>query len=72
MAHQPAWTGIGIVGGWLAAILGLSFYARKWVGTKLWRRMHRWTLAVYVLAVAHTLGSGTDAAAPPGCWRSSV
>jgi sulfoxide reductase heme-binding subunit YedZ len=61
MAHQPAWTGIGIAGGWLAAILGLSFYARKWIGTKLWRRMHRWTLAVYVLAVAHTLGSGTDA-----------
>lgn len=61
MAHQPAWTGIGIVGGWLAAILGLSFYARKWIGPKLWRQMHRWTLAVYVLAVAHTLGSGTDA-----------
>lgn len=61
MSHQPAWTGIGIIGGWLAAILGLSFYVRRWIGPKLWRQMHRWTLAVYVLAVAHTLGSGTDA-----------
>jgi sulfoxide reductase heme-binding subunit YedZ len=61
MAHRPAWTGLGVVGGWLAAILGLTFYARRWIGPKLWRQMHRWTLAVYVLAVIHTLGAGTDA-----------
>jgi sulfoxide reductase heme-binding subunit YedZ len=61
MAHKPAWTGMGVVGGWLAAILGLSFYVRRWIGPKLWRSVHRWTLAVYVLAVLHTLGSGTDA-----------
>ncbi len=64
MANQPAWTGLGIIGGWLAAILGLSFYVRRWIGPKLWRQMHRWTLAVYVLAVIHTLGSGTDAGTP--------
>jgi sulfoxide reductase heme-binding subunit YedZ len=61
MAHRPVWTGLGVVGGWLAAILGLTFYARRWIGPKLWRQMHRWTLAVYVLAVIHTLGAGTDA-----------
>jgi sulfoxide reductase heme-binding subunit YedZ len=61
MAGQPLWTGVGIIGGWLAAILGLSFYVRRWIGPGLWRRMHRWTLAVYVLGVAHTLGSGSDA-----------
>jgi sulfoxide reductase heme-binding subunit YedZ len=61
MSHQPVWTGLGIIGGWLAALLGLTFYVRRWIGSKLWRRMHRWTLAVYVLAVIHTLGSGTDA-----------
>lgn len=61
MAHRPLWTGLGIVGGWLAAILGLTFYARRWIGPKLWRQMHRWTLVVYVLAVIHTLGAGTDA-----------
>jgi sulfoxide reductase heme-binding subunit YedZ len=61
MAGQPAWTGVGIIGGWLAAILGLSFYVRRWIGPGLWRRMHRWTLVVWVLAVGHTLGSGSDA-----------
>jgi len=59
-AHAPFWTGLGVIGGWLAALLGLSFYARRRIGTKLWRQMHRWTLLVYVLAVAHTFGSGTD------------
>jgi sulfoxide reductase heme-binding subunit YedZ len=61
MADQPAWTGVGILAGWLAMILGLSFYVRRWIGTKVWRWLHRWTLAVYALAVLHTLGSGTDA-----------
>ena len=61
MSHKPIWTGLGIIGGWLAALLGLSFYVRRWIGPKLWRKMHRWTLAVYALAVVHTLGAGTDA-----------
>jgi sulfoxide reductase heme-binding subunit YedZ len=61
LANQPAWTGLGIIGGWLAAIVGLSFYVRRWIGIVVWRWLHRWTLAVYALGIAHTLGSGTDA-----------
>jgi methionine sulfoxide reductase heme-binding subunit len=61
MSHRPLWTGLGVIGGWMAALLGLSFYVRRWVGPKLWRKLHRWTLLVYVLAVVHTLGAGTDA-----------
>jgi methionine sulfoxide reductase heme-binding subunit len=61
MQHRPLWTGLGVIGGWLAALLGLTFYVRRWIGPRLWRRMHRWTLAVYALAVVHTLGAGTDA-----------
>jgi methionine sulfoxide reductase heme-binding subunit len=59
--YRPVWTGLGIVGGYLAIIFGLSFYARKRIGAKLWRRMHRFTILVYVLSVIHTLGAGTDA-----------
>jgi sulfoxide reductase heme-binding subunit YedZ len=61
MSHAKFWTGLGVLGGWLAALLGLTFYVRRWIGPKLWRQMHRWTLAVYALAVVHTLGAGTDA-----------
>jgi sulfoxide reductase heme-binding subunit YedZ len=58
--YRPVWTGIGIIAGWLALILGLSFYVRKWIGTKTWRWLHRWTLAVYLLALGHAVGAGTD------------
>ena len=60
LSYQPLWTGTGIIAAWLAAILGLSFYARKRIGAKTWHWLHRWTLAVYVLAVGHAIGAGTD------------
>jgi sulfoxide reductase heme-binding subunit YedZ len=61
---EPFWVGLGVVGGYLAALLGLTFYARKRIGTKLWRKAHRATILVYLLSVAHTLGAGTDATEP--------
>jgi sulfoxide reductase heme-binding subunit YedZ len=61
LGFKQLWTGLGVVGGWLAAILGLSYYARRWIGPRRWRKLHRWTLLAYVPAVAHTIGSGTDA-----------
>jgi methionine sulfoxide reductase heme-binding subunit len=64
MDYKPLFTGLGIVGGYLAAALGLSFYARRRIGAKLWRKLHRATILVYVLAVVHTLGAGSDAQQP--------
>ncbi len=68
MSYRPVWTGLGIAGGYLAAILGLTFYIRKQVGPRLWRKAHRFTVVVYALAVAHTLGAGTDASTPWMRW----
>jgi sulfoxide reductase heme-binding subunit YedZ len=62
--YRPVFTGIGIIAGWLAALLGLSFYFRKRIGVKTWRFMHRFTIIVYLLALGHVLGSGTDAHSP--------
>jgi methionine sulfoxide reductase heme-binding subunit len=62
MDYRPLFTGLGIVAGYLAAALGLSFYTRRRIGAKRWRKLHRATIAVYVLALVHALGSGTDAA----------
>ena len=61
LASQPVWTALGIIGGWLAAIVTLSFYVRRLIGVTVWRWLHRWTLVVYLVGLAHTLGSGTDA-----------
>ena len=64
MSYRPLWTGIGIIGAWLAAILGLSFYARRWIGAKTWRWLHRWIIVAYVLALGHVVGAGTDGRSP--------
>lgn len=61
MDYRPLFTGLGIVAGYLAAILGLTFYLRKHLGTKRWRNAHRFTPLVYLMVVAHALGAGTDA-----------
>ncbi len=61
MSYRPLFTGLGIIGGYLAALLGLSFYARRRIGVRLWRRLHRATVLVWALGVVHTLGAGTDA-----------
>jgi ferredoxin-NADP reductase len=62
--YEPLWTGLGVTAGWLGAILGLSYWVRNLVGPALWRKLHRATVLVYVLSVAHTLGAGTDASEP--------
>jgi sulfoxide reductase heme-binding subunit YedZ len=62
--YRPVFTGLGIVAGDLAAILGLTFYLRRRIGMRRWRNAHRLTPLVYVLGVTHTLGAGTDAGEP--------
>jgi methionine sulfoxide reductase heme-binding subunit len=59
------WVGIGIIAGYLAVLLGLSFYFRKQIGPRLWRQAHRATVLVYVLGLFHALGSGTDTGSLP-------
>lgn len=61
LPNHTIWTGIGVIAGWLAALFTLSFYVRKRIGVALWRKLHRWTIAVFALALVHTIGSGTDA-----------
>jgi methionine sulfoxide reductase heme-binding subunit len=64
LGYRPVFTGIGVIAGWLAAILGLSFYARKRIGVRTWRFMHRFTIVVYLLALVHVVGAGTDVRSP--------
>ncbi|MGH2936903.1 MAG: ferric reductase-like transmembrane domain-containing protein [Solirubrobacterales bacterium] len=63
MGYKTIFTCLGVLAGYLAALLGLSFYARKRIGPRLWRKAHRATVVVYVLGLVHALGAGTDASA---------
>lgn len=68
MGFRPLFTGLGIIAGYLAALLGLSYYFRKRVGAKLWRKAHRATVVVYLLGLVHAIGAGSDASAPWFRW----
>ena len=65
-AYKPLMVGIGIIGGYLAALTGLTFYARKRIGVARWRKLHRLTIVAYAMSVVHTIGAGTDFGA--GSW----
>lgn len=58
--YKTVWTTVGIVAGWSTIFLGLSFYARRRIGARRWRSMHRFTVLAWWLGVIHSLGEGTD------------
>lgn len=59
--YRPLWTGIGIVAGYGLAALGLTYYMRNRIGAARWRRLHRLTGLVWIAAIVHTIGAGSDA-----------
>src|SRR5262249_45199415 len=59
--YMRFWTTIGIIGGWMLVILGLSYYVRGRIGPARWRKLHRFTALGWLLGVAHSIGEGTDA-----------
>jgi sulfoxide reductase heme-binding subunit YedZ len=61
MAYRPAFTGLGIIAGYLVVLLGPSFYLRRRLGPRRWRKVHRLTVVVWVASATHTLGAGSDA-----------
>lgn len=64
MSRDALYTGLGVIAGWLAVLFTASFYLRKHIGIRRWRRLHRWTILVFALGLVHTLGTGTDAGSP--------
>jgi sulfoxide reductase heme-binding subunit YedZ len=59
--YKSLWTTLGIVAGWSTVLLGLSFYARRWIGAARWRMLHRFTALAWLAGLVHALGEGTDA-----------
>jgi methionine sulfoxide reductase heme-binding subunit len=59
--YKTGWTSLGIVAGWALILLGLSYYARRKIGTQRWRKLHRFTALAWLAGLGHSLGEGTDA-----------
>jgi methionine sulfoxide reductase heme-binding subunit len=61
LAYRPGFTGIGIIAGYIAVVLGPSFYLRRRIGARRWRKLHRGIVVVWILSSVHALGAGSDA-----------
>lgn len=64
LGYRTPFTGVGILAGWLSLLFAISFYLRQRIGVRTWRRLHRFTIVAYFLALGHALGAGTDARTP--------
>jgi predicted ferric reductase len=51
-------TGLGVLGAWVTAALGLSYYLRRHIGARRWRIAHRFVAVGLVLGILHTIGGG--------------
>jgi len=66
--YEPFWVGMGQLSFYGILILSLSFYVRKQIGQKTWRKLHYVSFLTYIIALAHGLASGTDTSLP---WAQS-
>ncbi|MBI9050918.1 MAG: ferric reductase-like transmembrane domain-containing protein [Anaerolineaceae bacterium] len=62
--YRPEWVLWGQVGLFLWIGLILSSYARKRIGRKAWRVLHFGSFLMFIFALIHGIGSGTDTALP--------
>jgi len=60
-SYRPVWTGLGVLAAYLAAALSLTYYVRRRLGARRWRRAHRFIPVAWAMAAVHVLGAGTDA-----------
>ncbi len=62
--YRPTAVAAGVLGGWLFAVVTGSFWLRKRIGHRVWRRLHWLTFALFGLATFHGLTAGTDTTQP--------
>ena len=58
--YAPLWTGLGVIGGWTTAAVTASFWMRRRIGQKAWRRFHYLSFLAYWLGLVHGFTAGTD------------
>ena len=67
--YEPVLVAAGQIALWLSALLIASFYMRRQIGAKSWRRLHYVSFAVFLLALLHGYVLGSDART---VWATSV
>lgn len=65
----PLWVGLGQLALYGLALVGLSFYVKDRIGRRMWRMLHFVSFAVFALALAHGIWSGSDSGSP---WAAAI
>jgi hypothetical protein len=66
--YRPLWVGVGQAGFYVALIVVASFYARRRIGQRAWRRLHYLAFLSFAGGTAHGLMTGTDTGATWAFW----
>ena len=66
-SYKPFWVGTGQLAFYVWAIVSFSFYVRKQISAKTWRKLHYLSYGAFLMALFHALGSGTDSSSS---WAS--
>jgi predicted ferric reductase len=59
-AYRPLWVGIGQIGFYTLAVIGLSFYVRRAITPRGWRLVHYLSFVTFLFVFLHGITSGTD------------
>ncbi len=63
-SYRPLWTGLGTVGVDLLVAVAVSSALRQRISARTWRGIHWVAYGSWPVAMAHSLGEGTDASRP--------
>jgi methionine sulfoxide reductase heme-binding subunit len=64
VSYRPPAVAIGVVAAWLLAVITASFWLRKRIGIRMWRRLHWLTYLLFAAATLHGITAGTDTTRP--------
>ncbi|MBI2862507.1 MAG: ferric reductase-like transmembrane domain-containing protein [Chloroflexi bacterium] len=67
--YRPFWTTLGILSFYSLAVVVASYYVRQRIGYSAWRKLHYMTFGLFVMALGHSVMSGTDASEP---WAAII
>ena len=62
--YRPAAVATGVVAAELMALVYVSFFLRRRIGVRNWRRLHWATYLLFLLATVHGFAAGTDSGRP--------
>ncbi len=66
VTYRPVAVAAGVIGAWLFLAVTASFWLRRRIGMRMWRRLHWLTYALFAIATIHGATAGTDTSQPWG------